>query len=74
MCDCFDNIDKALKPSGWQTAQAMSCSIVTGKSRTVILVPVERRVGVKSRAPKPIIYANHCPFCGQKWPELGESA
>ena len=62
MCNCFNEINKYLAPSGGE----LLSSLFSEEPRAFVATYREPK---KGRRPKvPLVQATFCPFCGKKYP------
>jgi len=76
-CSCFGDLNRALKPKGFQLSDKLSRFRVTGELglEHTLGFPIERIDGRRlSSKDAKTVEMSHCPFCGAKISDEEDSA
>lgn len=64
MCGCIERIDGELKAEG----QCLDATMFGHRKATMMLIRTDKWIPESRRHKAKRIIANHCPFCGEKYP------
>lgn len=71
MCDCIERVNEGLRSRAIKVSQNIILNTRAGRidAAPVIIETINIYTGKPSRIP---LFATHCPFCGEKYPPIGD--